>query len=454
MAFSRPGVHTLCNKILLFAVILLGFVASFSASNVPTSPTLKEESGSNNNNPIIFAEDGYEWPTLYDEADDMLDVAMSIYPFAQLRKLAKNNPTKFDDPAAVLKEPITAAEILAVLGENIDFIKESVGEDTSDAIEDATAAIVQRQRDPSRKASKATLLQFGDDNNQEELVYAIAVDRAMKRITVIFRGSVTKQDFIHDAQIWLTDTDNPYFKEGKGQSKNIGIHSGFYDYLFYDDEAEEKRDDGSIKCKYEIILDQVVKVFKEYPGYKLYVTGHSLGAALSSLFAFEASARDDIPNPVTCVSIASPYVGDERFHKAFQFAESMGRIRYLRVANKKDIVAILPFLSLRLRAYKHCGIELKLHKGKTRASLRYTKYGARYLLNTVKRVWGNSLLSNLTYKYLTNHGCSEYDDRLEKARPELEGLYLNDLYHDQKVVGLLPKANQKKKQKKVADAAK
>jgi len=444
------------NKTFLFVVLLLlGFVATFGASSVPnTNNGITEEDATttttttaetilfpNNNNKD---NDGYEWPSLYDEADDMLDNSMLMYPVAQLRKLARTDPTKFDDPEAVLKEPITASEILVLLEENSQLIDETLGEEKSNVVEDAIEAIVQRQKKgKNHTLSKATLLQFGDDNAQEELVYAIGIDRTKKRITVCFRGSTTKQDFIQDAKVWLTETENPYYSYQKGQPKNFGLHTGFYDYLFYEDEKEEKRDDGTIKSKYEIILDQVVNVAKEYPGYKLYVTGHSLGAALSSLFAFQASARDDIPKPVTCVSIASPYVGDGRFRKAFQFAESLGRIRYLRIANKRDIVTLVPFLSLKFRAYKHLGVELKLYKEKP-SLLAYTKFGARYLMNAVKRTWSNSLLNNLTYRYLNNHGCKEYNERLDNAKSQLEGVYLNDLYNDPKMVGLLSKAAAKK----------
>jgi predicted lipase len=72
------------------------------------------------------------------------------------------------------------------------------------------------------------------------------------------------------------------------------------------------------KCK--VILTQVASLVQQYPGYHLYVTGHSLGGALATLFAVDAvlSKDFDIPTPVTCINVASPKCGDTSFKKAFQ----------------------------------------------------------------------------------------------------------------------------------------
>merc|ERR1719343_14212 len=81
--------------------------------------------------------------------------------------------------------------------------------------------------------------------------------------------------------------------------------------------------------------------------YKLYVTGHSLGGALATLFSLYAAAlsgsRDDIiPSPVSCISVASPRVGDRSFQKAFCCLEEQGYLRHLRIANDGDPVTIMP----------------------------------------------------------------------------------------------------------------
>mmetsp|Transcript_29389 Transcript_29389/g.43579 ORF Transcript_29389/g.43579 Transcript_29389/m.43579 type:complete len:445 (-) Transcript_29389:314-1648(-) len=382
-----------------------------------------------------FPHDGYEYPTLYEEADDMLDYSAMMYSIAELRSMAKNYPELFEDPAEILKEQVTMREFDAILETNWDVLKKNATENTLDTLDDALDTIVARQNLDST-GHRAIMEEFNDDNSKRELVYGIFTDHALDRVVVAFRGSTTMMDFKKDAQVWMEHMPNPYHKKGKGQKEKIGIHNGFHDYLLYESTTGVIRDsDGGVKNKYEIILDQVTAILKKNPGYKLYATGHSLGAALSSLFAFLASARDDVPKPVTCISIASPYVGDRRFRRAFRLAEAKGNIRYLRVANNRDIVSIVPFMSfLRLRAYKHVGVQLKLARKKY--SLTYPKRNAIFW-NPLKRVWTNSLVANLSIKYLKNHGCSEYNARLEVGKKDLEDIFLNDLYGAKEFVGNL-----------------
>lgn len=79
------------------------------------------------------------------------------------------------------------------------------------------------------------------------------------------------------------------------------------------------------------------------------MTGHSLGAALATLFAFQVAAEDDdkIPKPVSLFSIAGPYVGDDSFAKAFSLLESLGKLRCCRLVNHKDLVTIMPKFSFK-----------------------------------------------------------------------------------------------------------
>lgn len=106
---------------------------------------------------------------------------------------------------------------------------------------------------------------------------------------------------------------------------------------------------------------------------QLYVTGHSLGGALATLFAFEAAAAPDslIPKPVSLFSIAGPYVGDESFRSAHQLLESLGKLRHLRVSNHKDLVPTVPKISFRLNVFNqssHVGAFFKHGEFQSRRS--------------------------------------------------------------------------------------
>ena len=134
------------------------------------------------------------------------------------------------------------------------------------------------------------LTHFGDDNCNDDLVYAIGFDKLRKRVTLAFRGSVTPTDFKKDAMVSLNKQPNPVAGIDYNQSKEIGIHHGFYEYLL------SPRENG--KNKYQEIMGHVEALFSDsdrQKNYKLYVTGHSLGGALATLFSLHAAAAGPWP---------------------------------------------------------------------------------------------------------------------------------------------------------------
>lgn len=141
---------------------------------------------------------------------------------------------------------------------------------------------------------------------------------------------------------------NPVRDGDKGHiHEKIGIHQGFYDYLL------RPRSKGG-RNKFEEIIAHVKSLFLEVPErqkeYKLYVTGHSLGGALTTLFSLYAAASLEepsnvIPKPVCCFSVASPRVGDYAFQHAFSRLEELGLVRHLRIANDRDPVTVMPTAS-------------------------------------------------------------------------------------------------------------
>jgi hypothetical protein len=169
------------------------------------------------------------------------------------------------------------------------------------------------------------------------------------------------------------------------------------------------------------------------PEYSLYTTGHSLGGALSTLFAFEVAADDKILKPVTCISIASPKVGNLAFRRAFHFLESKKRIRCLRIANHKDLVTLLPdrgsfslayIVCCQQSVYRHVGAELKLYANGTYETTSPPEgdgYCGILLRDWKKQVGhgfaivGTLLLCCYRDDFMKYHGCKEYMSRLEKV---------------------------------------
>ena len=211
---------------------------------------------------------------------------------------------------------------------------------------------------------------------------------------------------------------------------------------------------------------------------QLYVTGHSFAGALATLFAFLAAAEPDaiIPKPVTCVSIASPYVGDESFRQAHQMLEGLGKLRHVRVSNHKDVVTASPKVSFRWSLYggtdkhsghvgslfKHVGMNLRLYESersydvadgsKRRVppapsyEISYPKVSFGFFfvnyMDEIARGWDQSPFANLScnpvdYWTWPWHNIREYNKRLGKNKNSLQNVNLNDLYSRKDIVGNL-----------------
>lgn len=102
------------------------------------------------------------------------------------------------------------------------------------------------------------------------------------------------------------------------------------------------------------------------------VTGHSLGAALATLYAMENAKTDKVPNPVLC-TFASPFVGDSTFAAVFNDLQ----LTSWRIVNAQDIVPMLP---PEILGFTHVATEQKFSSiGKVRPSFACWHALATYL---------------------------------------------------------------------------
>lgn len=111
-------------------------------------------------------------------------------------------------------------------------------------------------------------------------------------------------------------------------------------------------------------MNIVASLMQENKGYSLHITGHSLGGALSTMMAFRAAALDHFPGTtVMNVSFASPFFGGQEFRDNFVALEKKKKIKHLRVSNDKDVVPLIPFMTITsplCMTYKHVGMNLSL----------------------------------------------------------------------------------------------
>lgn len=444
-------------------------------------------------------------PSVHDEALEMLTGALLIYIFADLRDMAKAG---IIDQTDLLTDPVAIHQVVQAIQNNKEALAERAikhedigirmkalkdihGQQKKKAQrsdDDEAPTHIQQVLQGGAVASAAGLAQskesvlahFHDEKTTQGVVYGIAVNHLRKRVTCIFRGSVTSQDFITDANSSLKKVDNPVVVSIDPEShSHIKIHTGFYKYLFREDE------DGKERLQH--ILDDVKQLMKEYEGYQLYSTGHSLGGACCTLFGFYAAMDDEIVQngPVVVISIASPRVGGKEFADAFHSLEQDKRLQHLRIANKEDVVTHLPFYTFKATAmsplitafrgagdlYLHCGISLELRsviedtdeereggdasdasrsrnfhlshpKGKCLEKQQSSSFFNSPEMTAMKESV-KSLAESLApvrkadFETLTSyHSCTEYETRLLAGEDFFSTVTLDQLYQDTSIVGM------------------
>lgn len=141
-----------------------------------------------------------------------------------------------------------------------------------------------------------------------------------EHLLLAFRG--TEPGEIED---WMTDANARQVGDG-----DLAFHKGFHEAL----DTVWKRIEGYLRPQ---LADKT-----------LWITGHSLGAALATLAAHRLCAAGH--DPVFVYNFGSPRVGNPAFYQAYR------PITY-RFVNNNDIVPHIPFktqpVGLRLYHYKH-----------------------------------------------------------------------------------------------------
>eukprot|EP00551_Chaetoceros_affinis_P014403 CAMPEP_0203688568 /NCGR_PEP_ID=MMETSP0091-20130426/1233_1 /ASSEMBLY_ACC=CAM_ASM_001089 /TAXON_ID=426623 /ORGANISM="Chaetoceros affinis, Strain CCMP159" /LENGTH=437 /DNA_ID=CAMNT_0050558103 /DNA_START=118 /DNA_END=1431 /DNA_ORIENTATION=- len=384
---------------------------------------------------------GYDYPNIYDESIPMLWSSKLVYAFADLVEAGRAGQLdlqhtfppevleKYEDQRLDVRDlsdgnGLPFNTIAQIVKSNKEKLKELRPSD-AEYIETIIAK-VQAVEDADQTTDSLFLETFTSIDQATQCVYGVLKDTNYKRIIVVFRGStdLSTRDWQTNFSAQMAEMRTPKLlvDKLKGKLKNrVLVHRGFYNYIF-----NNKKADGD--QRFDMILADI-KPFVE-DGYKIYVTGHSLGAALSSLLSFKLAGSDKswIPKPISCISYASPFNGSGGFQKAFTQLEKMGLIRYLRITNDNDTVPTIPpfSLGLRRRLMKHVGINLRLKDNSFSLHHPNTNGLANALRNSVlKPVWS-------VLKY---HDLQLHEERMDKQQKVLQDMYLHDLYENEEIMG-------------------
>jgi len=185
-----------------------------------------------------------------------------------------------------------------------------------------------------------------------------------KSVYVVFRGTSSKKDAQNDVSIDKV----PFINDGEK------VHIGFL-------------------SSWNAVKDIVLKTIDKMSGYdKIVVCGHSLGAAVATLCAYNLSHVYD--TTIECCTIGSPRVGNKTFKDNYD-----GRkIKTLRIVHNNDLVTRSPNIG-----YYHVNYMLRID---------YEGNIKKYMIDW-ERAW-NYIKSVFTGKTIKDHMTASYISSLKK----------------------------------------
>jgi len=211
--------------------------------------------------------------------------------------------------------------------------------------------------------------------NSTDIQVGITISELNKRISVIFRGTESWKDWYHDLLFYKNEIYD-----------NIFIHSGFHRQLHYENTYEH--------IKYDILW-----LLKENPEYNIYITGHSLGGALATLFGYEISK--EISNDINIVSFGSPRIGDYNFKNDFN---NIKNLKHYRITNNNDIATAIPMIN-----FYHVGTNIHIDDKNNDIYYNYSYYWYQYSLFKCYSIYDHNMINY--YKNIIKYNWSDNDNQ-------------------------------------------
>jgi len=189
-----------------------------------------------------------------------------------------------------------------------------------------TEKVYEEQKNIDFKAQRLKLIKWIEDKKSDTQGFVATKDNT---IYIVWRGSSSKKDFQNDASV-----DKVSFVE-KGEKVHIGFKT-CWDAV--KDETYKALDIALKNLGQEHSIDNIV------------VCGHSLGAAISTLCAYEIYSIYK-SSKIICCTIGSPRVGNKVFKQNFDKSP----IESLRIVHNLDVVTRAPSIG-----YAHVNTELRI----------------------------------------------------------------------------------------------
>lgn len=221
--------------------------------------------------------------------------------------------------------------------------------------------VYKEEKDIDFNSFGLTKVKWVDDKKSDTQAF---VAMKGKSIYVVFRGTSSKKDAQNDVSIDKV----PFINEGDK------VHIGFL-------------------SSWDSVKDIIFKNIDKMSGYnKIVVCGHSLGAAVATLCAYNLSHVYD--TPIECCTIGSPRVGNKTFKNNYDNK----KIKTYRIVHNNDVVTHSPFIG-----YHHVNYMLRIdHDGNIK----------KFMIDW-DRAW-NYIKSMFSGKNVKDHMTDSYISSLKK----------------------------------------
>ena len=216
-----------------------------------------------------------------------------------------------------IKEFMSLSTLVYDLGYDLNFMKDSSNNFDLKSLDISKLKLNERRKkqllEIISESPNAELYKFYDLPSGNQV--GITISHIKKRIAFVFRGSNEVMDWLHNFLICK-----------KELKENCYVHLGFY---------------KSLTSNYllQILTNDMKNLISKYENYEIFITGHSLGGGLSTLFGYLMS--DIIDKNITVITYASPRVGNYEWCNDFNCKNNL---RLFRIVNKRDIITAVPYI--------------------------------------------------------------------------------------------------------------
>ena len=217
----------------------------------------------------------------------------------------------------IIKDFLSLSTLVYNLGINLTIIKDSSNNFDLKGLDISKLNLSERRKkqllEVISESPNAELYKFYDLPSGNQV--GITISHIKKRIAFVFRGSNEIVDWLHNFLICK--------KEVK---ENCYVHLGFYKSLTSNNLLDN-------------LTNDIKNLSEKFNDYEIFITGHSLGGGLSTLFGYLMS--DIIDKNITVITYASPRVGNYEWCNDFNCKKNL---RLYRIVNKRDIITAVPYI--------------------------------------------------------------------------------------------------------------